>query len=159
MQVTSKAAGEAALHKLACSQAEAGVEKKSIKVRIGSCLDPLCRVMLVSGSASGSAFGTGWRVYALQSEEAVWVLCSGSSRNNEADALELLWLQHRSCKNSFPCCQTLPVKLILYGYGEASRVHASIFFFFPASFPLFLRRLVVLKAFQLNVNQIPFGVC
>lgn len=28
MWVTSKAAGEAALHKLACSQAEAGVEKK-----------------------------------------------------------------------------------------------------------------------------------
>lgn len=98
-------------------------------------------------------------MYTLQSEEALWLLCSGSSRNNEADALELLWPQRRSRKNSFSCCQTLPVKLILYGYGEASRVRASYFFFFlnvffPPSSPLFLRCLVVLKAFQLNVNQI-----
>lgn len=119
--------------------------------------------MLVSSSGLGSAFGTGWCVHMLQSEEALWLLCSGSSRNNEADALELLWLQHRSRKNSFPCCQTLPVKLTLYGYGEASRVHASSPFFppiiFPAACPLFLGRLVVLKAFQLNVNWMFFGVC
>ena len=94
-------------------------------------------------------------MYTLQSEEALWLLCSGSSRNNEADALELLWQQCRSHKNSFPCCQTLPVKLIPYGYGEASRVHAfPPQVVFPASSPLFLRRLVVLKAFQLNVNRI-----
>ena len=122
-------------------------------------MDPFCRVVLVSGSGLGSAFGTRWCVYVLQSEEALWSLCSGSSRSNEADTLELLWLQRRSRKNSFPCCQTLPIKLILYGYGEASMpLFLIIFFFtpffFPASSPLFLRCLVVLRAFQLNVNRL-----
>lgn len=67
MHVTCKATGEAALHKLACSEARIG---KSMKVRTESDLDPLYRI-LVSGSGLGSAFGMGWHVYTLQSEEAL----------------------------------------------------------------------------------------
>lgn len=114
--------------------------------------------MLVTSSCLGSAFGSGWCVYMLQSEESLWLLCSGSSRNNEADALELFWLQHRSRKNSFPCCQTLPVNLTVWVWrGQQS---ACLFppVIFPAACPLFLGRLVVLKAFQINTNWMSFGV-
>lgn len=90
------------------AEAEARIGK-TIKFRTGSYLDPLCRIILVGGSGLGLAFGTGWCVYTLLSEEVLWLLYSGSSRNNEADALALLWLQRRSRKNSFPCFQALPV--------------------------------------------------
>lgn len=52
MQVTCKALGEAALLKLICLQAQPR-EKMWIKVRTGSSLDPLCRVILVSGCGLG----------------------------------------------------------------------------------------------------------
>lgn len=102
---------EEGLCRLGCTaQAEAEARiGKTIKFRTGSYLDPLCRIILVGGSGLGLAFGTGWCVYTLLSEEVLWLLYSGSSRNNEADALALLWLQRRSRKNSFPCFQALPV--------------------------------------------------
>lgn len=42
---------------------------------------------MVSGSGLGSALAHG--AYTLQSGEALCLLCPGSSKNNEADALEL----------------------------------------------------------------------
>lgn len=65
MQVTCKALGEAELLKLICLQAQIR-EKKWIKVITGSSLDPLCTVILVSGSVLGWALGTTWCVHTAQ---------------------------------------------------------------------------------------------
>lgn len=66
IQVTCKALGEAALLKLICLQALPREKKRWIKVRIGSPLDPVCRVILVSGCGLGEALDTAWHVHAAQ---------------------------------------------------------------------------------------------